>query len=131
MKHTGAEPTWYGKEDPFTICFILNSQIIHDLLDNLPIYEGEPGFFHLFFNKCIAYDHLRSPTFDHDQKKTFFRKRYRRKCGKSGQGWKRSIFNNKYPNFWYFKVFISAKCVYRLYLAYLLFILSKKRILSF
>ena len=37
------------------------------------------------------------------------------------------IFNNKWPNFWYFKVFISAKCVYRLYLAYLLFILSKKK----
>ena len=38
---------------------------------------------------------------------------------------------NKWPNFWCFEVFISAKCIYRIYLAYLYFILSKKRILPF
>ena len=41
------------------------------------------------------------------------------------------IFNNKWPNFWYFEVFISAKCVYRIYLAYLLLIFSKKKLVIF
>ena len=41
------------------------------------------------------------------------------------------LYNNKWPNFWCFEVFISAKCIYRIYLAYLYFILSKKRILPF
>ena len=35
------------------------------------------------------------------------------------------------PNFLVFEVFISAKCVHRMYLAYFLFSLSNKRILSF
>ena len=39
------------------------------------------------------------------------------------------LINNKWPNF--LKVFISLKCVYKIYLAYLLFILSKKMLFSF
>ena len=37
---------------------------------------------------------------------------------------------NKWPIFWCFEVFISAKCIYRIYLAYLYFILSKKKIFA-
>ena len=37
---------------------------------------------------------------------------------------------NKWPNFWCFEVFISAKCIYRIYLAFLYFILSKKKIFA-
>ena len=40
------------------------------------------------------------------------------------------LYNNKWPNFWCFEVFISAKCIYRIYLAFLYFILSKKKIFA-
>ena len=75
----------------------MKSQIIHDFLDNLPIFEGELGFLHLFINKCIAYYPLRPPTLDHNQKKTFFRKRYPRKAGNQDKDG-RALYNSNEAN---------------------------------
>ena len=78
------------------VCFILKSQIIHDFLDNLPIYEGGPGFLHLVIKKCTQYYPLRPRTLDHNQKKTVFREHILEQIFRRGRGKCHQYNRNKY-----------------------------------